>query len=158
MSWFSHYSTDQILSQFLPCNQDLVQAPSQGTSAIGTGEESQIPPLTPYNPLPNCPLKSPNRPYLSFCITIIGLQVPPSMTPGSQLQPLQACHLWASTNPLFAPTVVLLISDKGTWGVDQQEYCYIYECNYCTYQINIARPNSSNLNKNQSACKGCHNA
>ncbi|MBW0473450.1 hypothetical protein O181_013165 [Austropuccinia psidii MF-1] len=87
MSWFSHYINDQIHSQFLPFNQNLVQAPSQGTSAIGTGEESQIPPLPSYNPLPNCPLKYPNRPYLSFCLTIIGPHVPTNMTPGSQRRP-----------------------------------------------------------------------
>ncbi|MBW0508655.1 hypothetical protein O181_048370 [Austropuccinia psidii MF-1] len=82
MSLFSQYSTYQILLRLLPHNWDLVQAPSQGTSAIGTGEESKNPPLPPYNPL-----RSQNRPHLSCCLTIIGLQVPTNTKPGSKHRP-----------------------------------------------------------------------
>ncbi|MBW0464140.1 hypothetical protein O181_003855 [Austropuccinia psidii MF-1] len=89
MSWFSHYSTDQALFQFLPCNKNLIQALSQGTLATGTGEESQIPPLPPYSPL-----RSPNRPHLSRHITIIGPQVPKNTTPGPQCRPQEtSSHL-----------------------------------------------------------------
>ncbi|MBW0507990.1 hypothetical protein O181_047705 [Austropuccinia psidii MF-1] len=35
---------------------------------------------------------------------------------------------------------------------------FIYKCNHCNVQINIAQRNSSNLNKNRIACKGQYQA
>ncbi|MBW0471676.1 hypothetical protein O181_011391 [Austropuccinia psidii MF-1] len=87
MSCFSHYSTNQIVLQFSSRNQDLVQAPHQGTSEIGTGEESEIPPPPSYHQLPNHPMRSPNRPHISCHLTIIGSQVPTNMKTGSQHLP-----------------------------------------------------------------------
>ncbi|MBW0467031.1 hypothetical protein O181_006746 [Austropuccinia psidii MF-1] len=87
MSWFSDYSTCQMLLQFLPCNWDLVQDPHQGTSAIGPGEDSKIPSPPSYCLLPNHPLRSPNRPHIRHHLTIIGPQVPTNTTPGSKCLP-----------------------------------------------------------------------
>ncbi|MBW0461977.1 hypothetical protein O181_001692 [Austropuccinia psidii MF-1] len=75
MSWFFDYSTNQILLQFLPRNWDLIQDPHQGTSEIWPGEDSEIPSPPSYFQLPNCPLRSPNRPHICRRLTIIGLQV-----------------------------------------------------------------------------------
>ncbi|MBW0534420.1 hypothetical protein O181_074135, partial [Austropuccinia psidii MF-1] len=51
-----------------------------------------------------------------------------------------------------------LNSENGTWDHKRQMMRFIYKCNHCNAQINIARRNSSNLNKHRSACKGRYQA
>ncbi|MBW0488165.1 hypothetical protein O181_027880 [Austropuccinia psidii MF-1] len=168
MNYLAKYSTEEILSQFLPYQR----TPTQSTLLLILHHGNMVKPSTHNISASRISyLISSNAVNNSQCSTeTISSLIPTQPTTHLSNNQRDNYDLQDNDNGHGSDTSIVnvtkdsapdkssrlsiynyfkLKAENSTWDHKRQQMQFIYHCNHCNAQINIARHNSSNLNKHR---------